>query len=118
MAAAGGHAAPPRCLGKTPLSRAEGETDQNAGKKNNKEGHWYVVEMNVAERKATVRVGTGADGALGESKRVHAAAAAPKAVARLAHEQSHPACSGGRPRCLAEGALASQELQHSPGRIH
>jgi len=65
MAAAGGHAAPPRCLGKTPLSRAEGETDQNAGKKNNKEGHWYVVEMNVAERKATVRVGTGADGVWG-----------------------------------------------------
>jgi len=65
MAAVGGHAAPPRCLGKTPLSRAEGEADQNARKKNNKEGHWYVLEMNVAERKATVRVGTGADGSLG-----------------------------------------------------
>jgi len=47
------------------LSRAEGETDQNAGKKNNREGHWYVVKMNVAERKATVRVGTGADGGWG-----------------------------------------------------
>jgi len=62
MAAACGHAAPPRCLGKAPLSLAEGETEQNAGKKNNKEDHWYVVAMNFAERKATVRVGTGADG--------------------------------------------------------
>jgi len=52
MAATGGHAAPPRCLGKTSLSRAERETDQTAGKKNNKEGHWYVVEMNVADSAA------------------------------------------------------------------
>ena len=75
-------------LRKAPFNRAEGETDQNAGKKNNKEGHWYVVEMNVAERKTTVRLGTGADGGWGESKRVHAAAAAAKAAARLAHEQA------------------------------
>jgi len=47
------------------LSRAERETDQNVGKKNNKEGHWYVVEINVAEMKATVREGTGADGGWG-----------------------------------------------------
>jgi len=52
MAATGGHAAPPRCLGKTSLSRAERETDQNAGKKNNKPGHWYVLEMNVADSAA------------------------------------------------------------------
>jgi len=65
IAAAGGRAAQPRCLGKTPLSRAEGQTDQNAGKKSHKEGNWYVVEMNVAERKATVLVGTGANGGSG-----------------------------------------------------
>ena len=47
------------------MSRAEGEIYQNAGKKNNKEGHSYVVDMNVAERKAMVRVGTGADGGWG-----------------------------------------------------
>jgi len=76
MAAAGSHEVPSRCFGKTPLSRAEGETDQKAGKKHNKEGHWYVVEMNVAERKATVRVGTGAEGGWGDSERVHADAAA------------------------------------------
>ena len=79
------------------MSRAEGETDQNAGKKNNKEGHWYVVEMNVAERKSTVRV-DGGGRRLGrvESKRVHAAAAAAKAAARLAHEQATRGDAGRR----------------------
>ena len=75
------------------MSRAEGETDQNAGKKNNKEGHWYVLEMNVDERGGEEGNGAGGDGGgrrLGrvESKRVHAAVAAAKAAARLAHEQA------------------------------
>ena len=88
MAAAGGHAAPPRCLGKTHLSRAEGETDQNAGKKTT-----GPLVRSGDERGGEEGNGAGGDGSgrrLGrvESKRVHSAAAAAKAAARLAHEQA------------------------------
>jgi len=84
MTAAGGHAAPPRCLGNTPQSRAEGE----CGEEKQIRGPLVRSGDERGGEEGNGAVGTGADGGRGESKRVHAAAAPAKAAARLAHEQA------------------------------
>jgi len=58
------------------------------GSKQAKTDVLLTMVLGSLRRKATVRVGKGADGGWGGSKRVHAAAAAAKAAARLAHEQA------------------------------